>query len=80
MTEEFRYVFYIKLDSSVVTSCTKTDGHAVIFITAPYAPPLGQEMYCNMVQSACVEHTRTSQIKYTSQGCAYDCVHTLMYM
>ncbi len=26
MTEEFRYFSYLKLDSSVVTSCTKTDG------------------------------------------------------
>ncbi len=33
MTKEFRYVSYLKLDSSVVTSCTKTDGKwkAVIF-------------------------------------------------
>ncbi len=26
MTKEFRYVSYLKLDSSVVTSCTKTEG------------------------------------------------------
>ncbi len=26
MTKEFRYFSYLKLDSSVVTSCTKTDG------------------------------------------------------
>ncbi len=26
MTKEFRYFSYLKLDSSVITSCTKTDG------------------------------------------------------
>ncbi len=43
--------------------------------------PLGQERYCNLEQSACVERlcTRTSQMKYTLQGCAYDCAHTLAY-
>ncbi len=38
-------------------------------------PPLGQEKYCNLAQNACC----TSQMKYTLQGCAYDCVHTLTY-
>ncbi len=26
MTKEFRYFYYLKLDTSVITSCTKTDG------------------------------------------------------
>ncbi len=41
---------------------------------------LGQEKYCNLAQSAYVERlcTRTSQMKYTLQGCAYDC--TLTYV
>ncbi len=39
--------------------------------------PLGRERYCNLAQSACIERlcTRRSQIKYTFQGCAYDCAY-----
>ncbi len=32
MTKEFRYFSYLKLDSSVVTSCTKTDGKLKVMI------------------------------------------------
>ncbi len=31
MTKEFRYVSYLKLDSSVVTSCIKTDRKQSLF-------------------------------------------------
>ncbi len=35
MTKEFQYFSYLKLDSSVVTSCTKTDA------VPEYSPQLG---------------------------------------
>ncbi len=57
MTKEFRYFSYLKLDFSVVTSCTKTDGkwkvaifeadmarnYTLIHITAPAALMVRQQ-------------------------------------
>ncbi len=52
--------------------------HTVIFITAPYTGPTrpGKVLQFGCFERRCMH---TSQMKYTLQGCAYDCAHMLMY-
>ncbi len=55
---------------------SQTLAYTVIFITAPYSPARPGEVLQFGAKCMC---TRTSQMKYTLQGCAYDCAHTLTY-
>ncbi len=51
----------------------------LIFITALYARP-GEVLQFGAKRMRRTVCTRTSQIKYTLQGCVYNCVHTLTYV